>query len=77
MKIEVLGPGCPKCNKVFEAANKAVAEAGVEAEVIKVRDIEEIARYGVVFTPGLVIDGELRSVGRELTVEDIKRLITR
>lgn len=77
MKIEVLGPGCPKCDRVFDAARQAVAETDVDAEVVKVRDPEEMATYGIVITPGLVIDGKLKSVGRELTVKDIKRLITR
>lgn len=72
MKIEILGPGCPKCKKVAELTEQAVKESGVEAEIIKVTDIKEIMNHGVMFTPALVIDGEVKSVGKIPTIEEIK-----
>jgi len=64
MKIEVLGSGCAKCKKLYEAAEKAVKECGVKAELIKVEDMEKILGYGVMSTPALVIDGMVKSSGR-------------
>ena len=64
MEIKVLGPGCPKCKKTEQHVNEAVAEAGVEANIEKVTDIMEIAKYGVFGTPAVVVDGEVKSVGK-------------
>ncbi len=64
MKVQVLGTGCAKCTKLYGEAEKAIAEAGVEAELSKVESIDEIASFGVAMTPGLVIDGEVKSVGK-------------
>ena len=64
MEIKVLGPGCPKCEATEKAVREAVAEAGVDAKVDKVTDIMEIARYGVFGTPAVVVDGEVKSVGK-------------
>ena len=72
MKIEILGPGCPRCKKVAELAEEAVKESGVEAEIIKVTDIKEIMNHGVMFTPALVIDGEVKSAGKIPGIEEIK-----
>ena len=74
-KIEILGTGCPKCKKLYESARTAVEETGVQAEVVKVEDIQEIVKRGVMMTPGLMIDGELKSVGKVLSVTDIKKLL--
>jgi small redox-active disulfide protein 2 len=70
-KIEVLGPGCYNCHLLEEAAKQAVAMAGIEAEVIKVTDYPTIARYGILRTPGLVIDGKVVSSGRIPSAGDI------
>ena len=70
-KIEVLGPGCNNCQMLEKAARQAVALAGVEAEVIKVTDYRAIAGYGVMHTPGLVIDGKVVSTGRIPSAGDI------
>ena len=64
MKVQVLGTGCAKCTKLYDEAEKAIAEAGVEVELEKVESIAEIASFGVAMTPGLVIDGEVKSVGK-------------
>jgi len=75
MKIEILGPGCPNCKKLYENVQQALSNTGKDAEVVKVIDILKITEYGVMMTPGLAIDGEVRSVGKVLTVEEIKTLI--
>ena len=75
MKIEILGPGCVKCKKVAELTEQAVKETGVEAEIVKVADIKEIADRGVMFTPGVVIDGEVKSSGKIPGIEEIKTWI--
>ncbi len=72
MKIEILGTGCPKCRKVSELVGQALKESGVEAEIIKVTDIKEIMNHGVMMTPALVIDGEVKSAGKIPGIEEIK-----
>ena len=64
MKIKVLGTGCPKCKKLYAEAERAIASSGVKAELEKVEKIEEILKYGVMATPGLVINEEVKSSGR-------------
>lgn len=64
MKIEILGMGCAKCNKLEKNVRKAVSELGITADVMKVEDIDEIAEKGVMMTPALVIDGKVVSSGR-------------
>ncbi len=63
MKIEILGTGCSKCKKLHQVVEKVVAEAGVAAEVSKVESLEDIMKYGVAFTPALVIDGTVKFAG--------------
>ena len=72
MKIEILGTGCPKCKKLAELAEQAVKESGIEAEIIKITEINEIMNYGVMITPALVIDGEVKSTGKIPGIEEIK-----
>ena len=71
MKIEVLGTGCVRCNTAEEIVKQAVLEAGIEAEVVKVKDIREIAKYGVMVPPAVVIDGELKSEGRIPDLDEV------
>lgn len=71
MKIQILGTGCPKCKQLEAHARQAVAIKGVTAEIEKVTDIDQIMEMGVMMTPALVIDGEVRSVGKLLTVDQI------
>ncbi len=75
MKIEVLGSGCAKCNKTKELAEKAVKETGIDAEIVKVEDIDKILEYGVMITPALVIDGDVKIAGKVPSVDDIKKWI--
>lgn len=64
MDIKVLGPGCPKCQQTEKVVKEAVAEAGVKADIEKVTDVMKIAGYGVFGTPAVVVDGEVKSVGK-------------
>lgn len=73
MKIEILGIGCPKCKILYENVKKAAGEKGIQAEIIKVEDIDKITDYGVMMTPALVIDGEIKSSGKVLSIEEIKK----
>jgi small redox-active disulfide protein 2 len=73
MRIEVLGTGCPKCKATVVNAQKAVAELGIQAEVVKVEDLMEIASRGVMMTPAVVIDGQIKAVGKVPTVAEIKK----
>ena len=71
MDIKVLGPGCPKCQQAEKIVKEAVAEAGVEAQVEKVTDTMEIAGYGVFGTPAVVVDGDVKSVGKIPKKQDV------
>ncbi|MDD2439510.1 MAG: thioredoxin family protein [Methanosarcinaceae archaeon] len=73
MKLEVLGSGCAKCNKTKELAEKALKELGIDAEIEKVEDIDRILEYGVMVTPALVIDGDVKIAGKVPRLEDIKK----
>ena len=64
MKIKVLGPGCARCKKLYAETEKAVAAAGVSAELEKVEKLEDIMQYPIMATPALVIDGEVKASGR-------------
>lgn len=75
MKIEVLGMGCAKCAKLEENARAAVAALGLEATVEHVKDMDRILDYGVLITPGLVVDGKVVASGRVPSREDIQKLI--
>ena len=75
MIIQVLGTGCTRCKTLYELANKAVAETGVEAMVEKVEDIQKIMSYNIIMTPGLVIDGYVKVAGRLPSLDEVKRLI--
>jgi small redox-active disulfide protein 2 len=71
MEIKALGPGCPKCSQTEKVVKEAVAEAGVGAVVEKVTDVMKIAGYGVFGTPAVVVDGEVKSVGKIPRKEDV------
>ena len=71
MKIKVLGPGCAKCKQLYAQAERAVASSSVPVELEKVEKIEEILTYGVMLTPSLVIDGEVKASGRVVPASEI------
>ncbi len=75
MEIKILGPGCPKCKQTEDLVRAVVAETGVDAKVEKVSDLMKIAGYGVFGTPAVVVDGEVKSVGKIPTKEEIKAWI--
>jgi len=75
MTIEVLGPGCPKCMSTEQNVKKALIELKIQAEVLKVTDIDAIIEKGVMWTPALIIDGKLALQGKIPTVEQIKQLV--
>jgi small redox-active disulfide protein 2 len=75
MKIEILGPGCPNCIKLYKNTEEAVKELGINAELEKVTDYGRILGYGIMATPGFVVDGIVKSSGKLLKVEEIKSLL--
>ena len=75
MKIQILGTGCPKCKKLAENAEAAAGELGLDFELEKITDINGIMKFGVMMTPGLAIDGDVKTVGKVPTVEEIKQLL--
>ena len=75
MIIKILGSGCSKCQALTENTRKALAEAGREAEILKVTDIAEIAAHGVMSTPALGVDGKVVSAGKVLNPAEIRRFL--
>ncbi len=75
MKIQILGTGCPKCTKLAENAEAAAKAAGVEFELVKVSDINEIMKFGVMMTPALAVDGEVKVVGKVPSPEEITGML--
>lgn len=71
MRIHVMGPGCPKCSQAEKIVRDAVAEAGIDAEVIKVTDFQEIAKFGVFSTPAVAVDGEVKVVGKAPSKQEV------
>lgn len=74
-RVQVLGPGCPNCEKLKSHVEEAVAELGIDATVEKVTDIMKITDFGVMMTPALVVDGEVKMVGKVPSAEEIKELL--
>lgn len=74
-QIQILGTGCPKCKKLAEHAETAAKDLDIEYELIKITDINEIVKYGVMMTPAMAIDGEVNSVGKVLSSGDIAELL--
>jgi small redox-active disulfide protein 2 len=75
MEIKVLGPGCQRCEQTKKNVEEAVVEAGIDAQIEKVTNVMEIAKYGVFGTPAVVVDGEVKSVGKIPEKEEIKKWI--
>jgi small redox-active disulfide protein 2 len=76
VKIQILGTGCPKCKKLTENVEKAVGELDCEYEIIKITDINEIVKFGVMMTPGLAVNGDVKSVGKVLSPDEIKKILS-
>ncbi len=75
-KLQVLGPGCPKCVELAKRTEEAAKAAGGEYEVEKVSDLQKIMAFGVMMTPALVVDGEVKVVGQVPSVDEIKKIIS-
>ena len=75
-KIQILGTGCPKCRKLAENAEAAAKSVGVEFEIEKVTNINDIMKFGVMMTPALVVDGQVKVAGKVPSVEDIEKMIS-
>ena len=75
MEIRILGTGCPKCHKLEEETRHAAAEMGLDCNIEKVTQTKDIMSYGVMLTPALVVDGEVKVVGKVPAREDIKKLL--
>jgi len=75
MKIQILGSGCPKCRKLSENAEAAAKAAGLDYELEKVTDINRITSFGVMMTPALVVDGEVKLAGKVPSPEEIRKLL--
>ncbi len=73
--IQILGTGCPKCEKLKKNAEEAVKLSGIEAKIEKVTDIMQITSFGVMMTPALAVDGKVKAVGKLLSPEDIQKLL--
>ena len=76
MKIEIYGPGCPKCKRLFQNAEDAIKDLNLNAEVVKVEGINEIINAGVMMTPAFAVNGEVKSAGKVLSVDEIKKVLT-
>jgi small redox-active disulfide protein 2 len=76
MIFQVMGPGCAKCNQLAENVKVAADELGVEYEIVKISDFNEMMKFGVMMTPALAIDGEVKAVGKVSTVKEIKAMLS-
>ena len=74
-KIQILGTGCPKCEKLSKNAKQAIDELGINCDIEKIKDINEIMKFGVMMTPAIAIDGKVKAFGKVLNVEQIKDAI--
>jgi len=75
-KIQILGTGCPKCKKLAENAEAAAKDLGIEYSLEKVTQINDIMKFGVMMTPALAIDGQVKTVGKVVSPEDIKKMLS-
>ena len=75
MKIQILGTGCPKCKKLAENAENAAKELGVNYELEKVTNINDIMAFGIMMTPGIAIDGKVKASGKLSSVNEIKEML--
>jgi small redox-active disulfide protein 2 len=76
MKIEVVGPGCPRCKVTEKNVNEALKELGIDAQVTHIYDMGEITKRGVMFTPAVIVDGQIKTSGKIPTVGEIKKILS-
>ncbi|MDD8044449.1 MAG: thioredoxin family protein [Verrucomicrobiota bacterium] len=76
MKLQILGTGCPKCKKLADTAQAAADELGLDYELEKITDINEIMKFGVMLTPGLAVDGKVKASGKVPSVDEIKQMLS-
>jgi small redox-active disulfide protein 2 len=74
-KLQILGPGCPKCKMLAELTETAAKDLGIEYEIEKVQDINEIMKFGVMMTPALVVDGQVKAIGKVPSTDEIKKML--
>ncbi len=75
-KIQILGTGCPKCKKLAENTETAAKDLGIQYEIEKITDINEIMKFGVMVTPALAVNGQVKVAGKVPSVEEVKNLLT-
>lgn len=75
MKIQILGTGCPDCHKLGQVADRAATDLGLEYELVKVTDLNEITSFGVMMTPALAVDGEVKLVGKVPSVDEVRQIL--
>ena len=76
-KIQIFGTGCPKCKRLFQNTEEAAKDLNLEAEIAKVEDIQKIMNAGIMMTPAFAVDGEVKSAGKVLSVDEIKRFLNK
>jgi small redox-active disulfide protein 2 len=76
VKVQVLGPGCPKCEKTFKIIEEAAKELGLDPDIEKVTRVDEIMKFGVMLTPAVVVDGEVKAVGKVPSIAQAKRILS-
>ncbi len=74
--IKILGPGCPRCEQLFKVVEEAARNLGIEYKIEKVKDINDIIGYGVMVTPGLVVNGKVKTSGKVPDLEEAKRILS-
>jgi len=75
-KLQILGMGCPKCNKLQQMTEQAAQELGIEYEIVKVTTIDEIKKFRIMMTPALAVDGEVKAFGRVPGLDELKQMIS-
>jgi len=74
-EIKILGPGCPRCEELLSRTETVAREMGLECRITKVSDINEIANYGIMMTPALVVDGQVKCIGKVPPPDEIRKML--
>jgi small redox-active disulfide protein 2 len=75
LQVKILGTGCPKCNKLYEETQQAALELGLECNIVKVTDMHEITGYGILMTPALVVNDQVKVSGKVPSRDDLKKML--